>query len=52
MFAEYVLSLNSDINDAIEDTSPDLYRRVLVDMSSNENKSSAVELQQSIEMYE
>ena len=52
MFVEYVLSLNSDINDAIEDTSPDLYRRVLVDMSSNENKSSAVELQQSIEMYE
>ena len=24
MFVEYVLSLNSDINDAIEDTSPDL----------------------------
>ena len=47
-----MLVLNSGIDEALADISPELYKRVLLGMTSKENKSSAIELQKSIEMYE
>lgn len=37
IFGKYVLALNSDIDKALADNSPELYRRVLLDVTSNEN---------------
>ena len=44
--------LNKDINRAVVSMDPDLWGRVLRDMSSKEGKSSAVELQQMIATYQ
>ena len=52
MFGKYVNELNVEIDAALADISDDLYDQVLRDMSSDENKSSADETQQQIEMYE
>ena len=52
MLGKYVHVLNSEINSVLVEISTDLYGCVLIDMSLNTNKASAVELKQQIEMYE
>ena len=44
--------MNDDVSKAMAVIDRDLWERVLLDMSSNKGKSSAVELQQQIDMYE
>ena len=48
MLGKYVHVLNSGVDSALVAISADLYDRVLLDMSSNKNKASAVELKQQI----
>jgi hypothetical protein len=49
---EYVLNLNSNIELAMADISPDVFDQFLLDMSLDKNKTSADELQNQITMYE
>ena len=51
-YGEYVLDLNAGIDQALVDITPELYKDILLDMTSKENKSSAIELQKNIDMYE
>ena len=46
MLGKYVCDLNEDVSKAMAIIDRDLWERVLLDMSSNKGKSSAVELQQ------
>ena len=44
----YVHVLDVKIYSALVEISPDFYEHILLDMSSNKNKASAVELKQQI----
>ena len=44
--------MNSDIKNAVEDIDQDLWKCILLDMSSNKDKARAIELQQEIDKYE
>ena len=52
MLSKYVSGFNSDIENAMADIGCDLWKRVLLNMSSNKDKASATELQQEIDKYE
>ena len=52
MVSEYVSDLNWDIENAMADIDRDLWKHVLLDMSSNKDEASAIELQQEINKYE
>ena len=51
MLGKYVSDLNSGIGKAMADIDRDLWKRVLLDMSSKKDKASTMELQQEIDKY-